>query len=85
MTASGSRFEPLGGMDAIGGALYRGMVLIFTIWWDMGGFMNWLDSGSSGPCNATEGNPAVITQVQPDAAITFSAIKWGEIGSTYLA
>lgn len=74
-TASGSRFEPLGGMDGIGAALHRGMVLIFTLWWDTSGFMNWLDSSSSGPCNTTEGNPTVITKVQPYPAVTFSVIK----------
>jgi len=82
-TGGGSQFEPLGGITDMGAALHRGMVLIFTVWWDTGGFMNWLDSGSTGPCNATEGNPTFITQVQPDPAVTFSAIKWGEIGSTY--
>lgn len=46
------------------------MVLIFSIWWDSGGFMNWLDSGSSGPCNATEGNPTVITSIVPDPVVT---------------
>lgn len=70
-------------MTEIGDAMARGMVLIFSIWWDTGGFMNWLDTGSSGPCNTTEGNPAVIVEEQPDPAVTWSNIKWGEIGSTY--
>ncbi|KAL3419268.1 glycosyl hydrolase family 7 protein [Phlyctema vagabunda] len=78
-----ARFTDLGALKGMGDALSRGMVLIFSIWWDEGGFMNWLDSGSAGPCNATEGAPSVIRQVQPDTAVTFSNIKWGEIGSTY--
>jgi cellulase len=77
------RFMDIGGMEKMGGALSRGMVLIFSIWWDTGGFMNWLDSGNSGPCNATEGDPKIIQQIQPDPAVTFSQIKWGEIGSTF--
>lgn len=81
--ASSSRFVPLGGLPRIGDALARGMVLIFSIWWDTSGYMNWLDTGSSGPCNLTEGNPTVITEIQPDPEVTFSNIKWGEIGSTY--
>ena len=81
-STSASRFVPLGGLPEMGAALHRGMVLIFSIWWDTGGFMNWLDNGSSGPCNATEGNPTVIEMVQPDPAVTFSNIKWGDIGST---
>ena len=53
--------------------------------WDQGGFMSWLDgkSSGSGPCDATEGDPAVIKVKQPDVSLTFSELKWGEIGSTY--
>jgi cellulase len=80
-----TRFMELGAVEGMGQALSRGMVLIFSVWWDAGGFMNWLDSGNAGPCNATEGDPAIIQQIQPDTAVTFSQIKWGEIGSTYSA
>lgn len=79
------RFMDLGAMEEMGDALSRGMVLVFSIWWDASGFMNWLDSGNAGPCNATEGDPKVIQQVQPDPEVTYSQIKWGEIGSTYSA
>jgi len=79
------RYEELGGMKGMGGALSRGMVLAMSIWWDAGGNMNWLDSGNAGPCNATEGNPSVIVQVEPDPTVIFSNIKWGEIDSTYSA
>ena len=79
----GGHYMDLGGMKGMGQALGRGMVLVFSIWWDQGGFMNWLDSGSSGPCNATEGDPAVVVKVEPNPAVTFSNIKWGEINSTY--
>jgi cellulase len=81
----GGKFMPLGGVPGMGEALSRGMVLIFSVWWDVGGYMNWLDNADSGPCNATEGNPEVVTQVQPDPAVVFSQVKWGEIGSTYTA
>ncbi|KFA63636.1 hypothetical protein S40285_03165 [Stachybotrys chlorohalonatus IBT 40285] len=73
----------LGGANAMGGALDRGMVLAMSIWWDEGGFMQWLDGGVAGPCNATEGAPSVIRQVQPDTELVFSNIRWGEIGSTF--
>ena len=83
-TATGAaRFLDLGGMEEMGNALTRGMVLAMSVWWDDGGNMNWLDSGNAGPCNATEGNPKVIQAIQPDTAVTFSKIKWGEIGSTF--
>lgn len=47
--------------------------------------MSWLDQSSTGagPCNATEGNPEVIKVVQPDPQVTFSQIRWGDIGSTF--
>ncbi|KAK3376199.1 glycoside hydrolase family 7 protein [Lasiosphaeria ovina] len=74
-----------GGIAQMGDAIGRGMTLIFSIWADAGGYMTWLDSGNAGPCNSTEGNPALIVQHTPDAAVTFSNIKWGEIGSTFKA
>lgn len=72
-----------GGLAGIGEALGRGMVLIFSIWDDTGGYMNWLDSGSAGPCNSTEGNPTLIEAEHPDVQVTFKRIRYGEIGSTY--
>jgi cellulase len=81
--ATASWSEQRGGLPQMGKAIGRGMVLIFSVWADNGGFMNWLDSGNSGPCNATEGDPSLIVQQHPDAAVTFSNIKWGEIGSTF--
>lgn len=76
-------FNRLNGLEGMGSALSRGMVLIFSVWWDTSGFMNWLDSGNAGPCTATEGNPEEIVKVEPSPAVTFSNVKWGEIGSTY--
>ncbi|KAJ9632120.1 hypothetical protein H2203_000521 [Taxawa tesnikishii (nom. ined.)] len=67
----------------MGDALGLGMVLIFSIWNDPTGNMTWLDSGNAGPCNATEGNPSVILAEDPTTSVTFSNIKWGDIGSTY--
>ncbi|PSK53969.1 Long-chain-alcohol oxidase FAO3 [Elsinoe australis] len=78
-----ARYMDLGATEGMGGALTRGMVLAMSIWWDEGGFMNWLDSGNAGPCNATEGAPEVIKSIQPDTEVTFSDFKWGEIDSTY--
>jgi cellulase len=78
-----SQFNALGGLKGMGDALARGMVLAFSIWWDEGGFMNWLDTGSAGPCNTTEGDPKVIQQIEKAPTVTFSQVKWGEIGSTF--
>ncbi|GES65303.1 endo-beta-1,4-glucanase celB [Aspergillus terreus] len=78
-----SAFNRLGGLQRMGEALGRGMVLAFSVWNDAGSFMSWLDGGNSGPCNATEGDPALIEKLHPDTHVTFSNIRWGDIGSTY--
>ncbi|RMZ71934.1 glycosyl hydrolase family 7 [Pyrenophora seminiperda CCB06] len=83
-TAQGATmYNKLGGHKGMGEALARGMVLAMSIWWDESGGMNWLDSGSAGPCSATEGFPAEIVKVEAKPTVTFSGIKWGEIGSTF--
>lgn len=71
-----------GNLVAMGEALGRGMVLAFSIWNDNSQFMNWLDSGSNGPCSSTEGNPALIEENYPGTHVVFSNIAWGDIGST---
>jgi cellulose 1,4-beta-cellobiosidase len=88
-------FQAQGGMKQMGEALGRGMVLAMAIWSDAGGYMHWLDStvpadatsaipgAMRGPCPTSGGRPAQILAEQPDAAVIFSAIKVGEIGSTY--
>lgn len=86
--ATGStQFMALGAHEQMGDALTRGMVLVFSIWWDEGGNMSWLDGAKdgAGPCNATEGNPTTIRQIEAHPEVTFSNMKWGEIGSTYPA
>lgn len=74
--------EPYGGLEKMGEALGKGMVLAFSIWNDPNGFMNWLDSGSAGPCSSTDGNPADIIANHPDTHVVFSNIRWGDIGTT---
>lgn len=59
------------------------MVLTFAIWNDATGYMNWLDSGNNGPCDATEGNPELIIKNNPTTHVVFSNIRWGDIGSTF--
>ena len=46
--AGQTHFMDLGGVEGMGRALERGMVLAFAVWWDNGGNMTWLDSGSAG-------------------------------------
>ncbi|KAI1376442.1 glycoside hydrolase family 7 protein [Hypoxylon crocopeplum] len=81
--ALGKTFDDLGGLTTAGQALDRGMVLAFSIWNDDRQFMNWLDAGNAGPCSLEEGAPALIREKRPDTSVTFSNIRWGDIGSTY--
>jgi len=78
-------FLKLGGTEGMGDAMTRGMVLAMSIWWDEGGNMQWLDGAAqnAGPCNATEGAPSNIVKVEPNPYVTYSNLRWGEIGSTY--
>ncbi|KAI3551319.1 glycosyl hydrolase family 7 [Colletotrichum filicis] len=77
-----SDFMRLGAMEVMGGAMSRGMVLAMSLWWDDSTFMSWLDQGNNGPCNATEGNPSVITSIVANPEVTFSNIRFGELNST---
>jgi cellulose 1,4-beta-cellobiosidase len=82
-------------MAVIGEALGRGMVLVFSIWEDSGSNMLWLDSTYSvnatipgmarRPCPESSGNQADIITEFPGAQVTFSNIKVGGLGSTFMA
>ncbi|KAL2864315.1 glycoside hydrolase family 7 protein [Aspergillus lucknowensis] len=76
-------FDGFGGLEGMGTAVGNGMVLAMSIWNDAAGNMQWLDGGDAGPCNATEGAPSYIEEHTPDTAVTFSNIRWGDIGATF--
>jgi cellulose 1,4-beta-cellobiosidase len=90
-------FAEKGGMAGMGGALGRGMVLALSIWDDAGSNMLWLDGtfpttatnstpgAARGPCSSTSGKPADNMKNYPDAAVVFSKIKSGDLGSTFKA
>ncbi|KAI1873185.1 uncharacterized protein JN550_003438 [Neoarthrinium moseri] len=85
-TASGaSAFTRLGALEAMGDAMTRGMVVALSIWWSSDGGMTWLDglSQGAGPCADSEDLPENILKVEPEPEVTFSNLKWGEIGSTF--
>lgn len=82
-SSADSTVDEYGNLESMGRALSRGMVLAFSVWNDASQYMSWLDGGSSGPCNKTQGNPDLIMESAPEAHVVFSNIKWGEIGSTY--
>nr|AAM54071.1 endo-1,4-beta-glucanase [Aspergillus nidulans] len=83
--STASWFDSYGGMEGMGRALGRGMVLAMSIWNDAGGYMQWLDGGDAGPCNATEGAPEFIEEHTPWTRVVFEDLKWGDIGSTFQA
>ncbi|TLD25562.1 hypothetical protein PspLS_06053 [Pyricularia sp. CBS 133598] len=74
-------YTRLGGMVGTGQSMARGMVLIFSIWNSEGDFMKWLDAGDRGPCGPTDGDPKKIKKETPNVSVTYSNIKWGELGT----
>ena len=79
----------------MGGSLERGMVLVMSLWDDHAVHMLWLDSSyppdkspsapgvTRGTCPTSSGVPDQVENQYPNADVTYSNIKYGEIGSTY--
>ena len=73
----------------------RGMVLVMSLWDDRAVHMLWLDSSyppdkspsapgvTRGTCPTSSGVPDQVENQYPNAYVTYSNIKYGEIGSTY--
>ncbi|KAI0065695.1 hypothetical protein BV25DRAFT_1868503 [Artomyces pyxidatus] len=88
-------FATKGGLTQMGTAMKTGMVLALSIWDDHTADMLWLDSDypanaststpgiARGPCAPTSGVPATVESTNAGASVTYSNIKWGDIGSTY--
>ncbi|KAF2431447.1 glycoside hydrolase family 7 protein [Tothia fuscella] len=86
-----------GGLKVMGESGARGMVLVFALWDDSGeSAMQWLDGArwpkdapvnalgaARGSCDGKESAPATIHKLYPDAGVTFSNIRFGDIGSTF--
>ena len=72
----------------------RGMVLVMSLWDDHSAYMLWLDSDypldknpndpgvKRGPCSRDSGKPWEVEKQYPNAGVSYSNIKFGEIGST---
>jgi len=83
-------FAKEGGMKQFSKSIKQGYVLAFSIWDDASGGMAWLDqtTGSGpgagrGPCAAGSGDTTMITSMYPNAKVTFSNVKTGDLGSTF--
>jgi len=87
--------EIKGGLRQMGNAMKNGMVLALSLWDDHAAYMLWLDStypvdaapgtpgAERGPCPTSSGRPEDVEAQQPNAAVKFGNIKYGDIGSTY--
>ncbi|GAB1523732.1 Exoglucanase 1 [Rhizoctonia solani] len=90
-------FSQMGGYTNMGKAFDAGMVLVLSIWDDHAANMLWLDSNyptdrpasqpgvARGSCATTSGVPKDVETNSPNASVTFSNIKFGDLGSTYSA
>ncbi|CAE6446976.1 unnamed protein product, partial [Rhizoctonia solani] len=68
---------------------------VMSLWDDHAAHMLWLDSNypldrsatqpgvARGTCPTTSGDPKDVEAQSPNASVTFSNIKFGDIGSTY--
>jgi len=87
-----TNFLDKGGMKSMDAAFEKGMVLVMSIWDDHDVDMLWLDStyptdgkqkGSHrGTCNITSGKPADVEKNVPHSHVTYSNVRFGDIGST---
>ncbi|KAJ3119004.1 hypothetical protein HK098_005771 [Nowakowskiella sp. JEL0407] len=87
-------YQKKGGLKVMGDAIGRGMVLVMSVWDDHEANMLWLDSSyptdkdasipgiARGACATTSGKPTDVESNQASSSVTFSNIKWGDIGST---
>ncbi len=72
----------------------RGMVLVMSLWDDHEVNMLWLDSDypldkdpstpgvARGPCSTDSGKPSDVENNHPNSSVTYSNIRYGELGST---
>ena len=90
-------FTTTGGLAQMGNAFKQGMVLVMSIWDDYAANMLWLDSDypttkdatspgvARGTCATSSGEPTDVESNDPNASVTFSNIKYGDLDSTYTA
>jgi cellulose 1,4-beta-cellobiosidase len=87
-----TNFLGKGGMASMGDAFDKGVVLVMSIWDDHDVNMLWLDStyptdgkqpGSHrGTCSTSSGKPTDVESTHASAKVTYSNIRFGDIGST---
>jgi len=88
-------FATKGGLANMSKAMASGMVLVLSVWDDYAVNMLWLDSDypttanpaspgvARGTCPTSSGVPNIIETSEANASVTYSNIKFGDIGTTY--
>ncbi|KAB5590371.1 1,4-beta-D-glucan cellobiohydrolase [Ceratobasidium theobromae] len=88
-------YATMGGMSKMAESFDNGHVLVMSVWDDHAAHMLWLDSNypldrdasqpgvARGTCSTGSGIPADVEAQYPDASVTYSNIRFGDIGSTY--
>merc|ERR1712216_348316 len=78
----------------MGAAMGRGMVLVMSLWDDGALHILWLDSNqpadkpastpgvARGPCSVDSGAPSDVRAKYADSYVSYTNMKYGEIGST---
>ncbi|KAF8600085.1 cellobiohydrolase I [Ceratobasidium sp. AG-I] len=93
--SDGNDFATKGGFSTMDASFTKGVVLVMSIWDDHAAQMLWLDSSypltadpsspgvTRGRCATTSGDPKDIETNNANASVTYSNIRFGDIGSTY--
>jgi cellulose 1,4-beta-cellobiosidase len=88
-------FQNHGGLASLGKSLAQGVVLVMSLWDDHAANMLWLDSDyptnkpasapgvARGTCTPSSGSPSDVESSVPNASVTFSNIRFGDIRSTF--
>ncbi|QRV97074.1 beta-1,4-D-glucan cellobiohydrolase [Ceratobasidium sp. AG-Ba] len=91
----GNDYAAKGGMATMDKSFSAGVVLVMSIWDDHAANMLWLDSNypldkdaslpgvARGSCPTTSGKPSDVETNNANASVTFSNIRFGDIGSTF--
>merc|ERR1712137_217637 len=87
-----TNFLQKGGLKSMDAAMEQGMVLVMSLWDDHKVNMLWLDStypvdstspgAARGTCSTDSGKPDDVESSAASSSVTFSNIRFGEIGST---
>ncbi|KAF8603702.1 cellobiohydrolase I [Ceratobasidium sp. AG-I] len=93
--SDGNDFATKGGLSTMDKSFTAGVVLVMSIWDDHAANMLWLDSQypvggnaaspgvTRGRCATTSGTPTDVETNSPNSSVTYSNIRFGDLGSTY--